>query len=412
MSYAQEREALYSPLRHVFNWDWLYGTEYALADIHAITLEFRQELAYATVALGKIYAKAAAFTQIGSDELLQELGFPPETWGSIRVLVIPNLATSIGRFDFASTPEGLKMLEFNSDTPTSVVEAFFVNGQVCAHFGYQNPNEGMERDLAQAFAQVLVRYQELGYPTDSIVFSSLGWHDEDKGTTQYLLDQSGLQGRFVPLEDLRVFEDRLWVFDKEEHYPIDVWYRLHALEKLAEELDEDSYPTGAHVLDLVARGKLALINPPSAFVAQTKAMQALIWGLHEAGEFFSPEEHQLIETYMLPTYLENRFVGEAGYVSKPVFGREGGAVSIFNAAGELLEKDEDELYWEQPMVYQKRVEMQEIQVSTLNGPYVGRLLWGSFLIGGQASAIAARIGKTITGNLSCFLPCGIRSQVG
>ncbi len=408
MNYAEKREALYAPLRDVFDWDWLYGMEYALADIHPITPEFRAELAHATEILGKIHAKAAAFTQIGSDELLQALGIPDEALGAVRVLVIPNLATTIGRFDFALTSEGLKMLEFNADTPTSVVEAFYVNGQVCAHLGYQDPNKDMENHLSAAFAQILGRYQELGYPTDSIVFSALGWHDEDRGTAQYLLEHSGLKARFVPLENLRVFEDRLWAFTEEEKIPIDVWYRLHALEKLAEEQDEDSYPTGAHVLDLVARGKLALINPPSAFAAQTKALQALIWGLHEAAEFFSPEEHDMIERYMLPTYMENRFLGQEGYVSKPLLGREGGAVSIYASDGKILEKDHDEFYWEQPMVYQKFVELEAVEVSTLSGPYKGRLLWGSFLIGGKASAIAARIGERITGNLSCFLPCGIR----
>lgn len=409
MSYAEEREALYAPLRDVFNWDWLYGMEYALAGVHLITSEFRAEISQATEALGKIYAKAAAFTQIGSDELLQALGIPEAALGAVRVVVLPNLATTIGRFDFAHTQEGLKMLEFNADTPTSVVEAFYVNGKVCRYFNFGDPNRNMEHDLRAAFSQILTRYQEMGYPTESIVFSSLQQHDEDRGTTKYLLKSSGLPARFVPLENLRVFEDRLWAFTEAENFPIDVWYRLHPLEKLAEEQDEDGYPTGAHVLDLVARGKLALINPPSAFVAQTKALQALIWGLHETQEFFSPEEHELIEHYMLPTYLENRFLGREGYVTKPFFGREGGAVSIYDAKGRLLAKDQEESYWEQPMVYQKFVELETVEAATINGPYRGQLLWGSFLIGGKASAVAARLGGQITGNLSCFLPCGIRT---
>lgn len=411
MEYTVLREEFYGSLRSVFPWDWLDGMEYALAEVYPLEPQLRQELAFATGALGEIYAKTVRSTQFGSDELLLELGIPQEALNAVRTSVLPELATLIGRFDFAQTQEGLKMLEFNADTPTSVVEAFYVNGMACQYFGFQDPNQGMELDIQTAFLQAIKRYQELGFPTESVVFSSLGWHEEDKGTTQYLLEHSGLKGRFIPLDALRVYEDRLWAFQENEIFPIDVLYRLHALEKLAGEKDEtDGYPTGAHVLDMIARGKLAIINPPSGFIAQTKAFQALIWGLHKSNAFFSADEQRIIEKYMLPTYLENRFLHQEPYVSKPIYGREGGAVSIHNAAGEVIEADKDELYWEQPMIYQKYAEMKEVECQTVNGPYRGRLLWGSFLIGGRASAIAARIGQRITGNASFFLPVGYRQD--
>lgn len=412
-SYEEMREQLYGPLRAVFSWDWMDGTEYGLAGIHYITPEFRQEIAFATEALGAIYAKTVFAVQSADEELLLELGIPEEALLAVRILVKPEMVTAIGRFDFVQTSEGLKMIEFNADTPTSVVEAFFVNGKACTYFGEKSPNKGMEVQINKAFTDILESYKEQGYATDSIVFSALGWHNEDRDTVKYLMDQSGLAANFVALEDLRVSEDRLCALIDEQLIPIDVWYRLHALEKLAEDNDEgDEYPTGAHVLDLVARGKLAIINPPSAFVAQTKALQSLIWNLHEAGEFYTPQEHQWIESYMLPTYMENRFLNKSPYVTKPILGREGGAVSLFEADGQVVEQDQDGFYWDQPMIYQKRVDMEEIESNTACGSYRGRLLWGSFLVGGKASAICARIGERITGNLSCFLPTGIKNSEG
>lgn len=407
MSYAEKREKLYGAHRSIFSWDWLDGMEYALAEVYQIEPKFRQELSFATDALGRIYAKTVSSIQLGSDELLLEIGIPKEALSVVRLFILPEIATSIGRFDFAQTQEGIKMLEFNADTPTSIVEAFYANGKACEYFGFIDPNAGMIEHLQAAFLQAIRRYKELGYPTESIVFSSLGWHEEDKGTTQFLLKYSGLKSQFIPLEDLRVFNDRLWAFKDNEKFPIDVLYRLHALEKLAVEKDViDGYPTGEHVLDLIARGKLAIINPPSAFIAQTKALQALIWGLHESNNFYSVDEHQIIEKYMLPTYLENRFLHQMPYVCKPIYGREGGAVSIYNEAGKIIDADKDEFYWEQPMIYQKYVEMKEVESQTISGLYRGRLLWGSFLVGGRASAVSARIGDRITGNLSCFLPVG------
>jgi len=413
LPYEELREQLYGPLRSVFSWDWMDGTEYGLAAIHLVTSKFRQEIAFATEVLGGIYAKTVFSVQSADDTLLLELGIPEEALLAVRVLVKPDMVTAIGRFDFLQTVEGLKMIEFNADTPTSVVEAFFVNAKACRFFGAESPNEGLDGQMREAFTRIIETYQQQGYATDSIVFSALGWHDEDRDTVKYLLKHSGLSAQFVALEDLRISEDRLCALINEQLVPIDVWYRLHALEKLAIECDErDQYPTGAHVLDLVARGKLAIINPPSAFVAQTKALQSLIWNLHEAGEFYTKEEHQWIETYMLPTYMENRFLNKLPFVTKPILGREGGAVSLFEADGLLVEQDKDDSYWDQPMIYQKRVEMEEVESNTMGGLYKGRLLWGSFLVGGKASAISARIGERITGNLSCFLPIGLITSEG
>ncbi|KEO83853.1 glutathionylspermidine synthase family protein [Tumebacillus flagellatus] len=413
MEYAARRDLIYGPLREegVFTWDWMYGEEYALASFHTISQAQRQELAAATEALGRIFHKVAGIVQQAPDELLLQLGIPEAALGAVRVTVADDVTTLVGRFDFASTSQGLKMLEFNSDTPTSIVEAFHVNGRVCEHFGVEDPNRGMVQHLRDGFGRLLARYAELGYPVEEVYFSALDWHDEDAGTTKYLLEQSGLRGQFIPLADLRYYDDQLAAYktfgDEWELHRIDVLYRLHALEKLAEECDEEGFPTGARVLDLIARRKLAVINPPQGFIAQTKALQALIWNLHETGEFFTEQEHEAIARYMLPTYLENRFLGESEYVTKPIFGREGGGVVLWTRDGQAEEQDQEAHYWEQPMIYQQRVELESISVETLRGTYDGHLLWGSFLIDGQASAIVARVGGKITGNLSYYLPVGV-----
>ncbi|MEJ8545599.1 glutathionylspermidine synthase family protein [Brevibacillus borstelensis] len=409
-SHNSERERLYGPLRAegVFTWDRMYGEEYALADIRLVTDEFRQELSYATSQLDRVFAKAVPVLQKADDTLLLELGVPEPALRAVRTVIPQVPATVVGRFDFAQTTEGLKMLEYNSDTPTGIVEAFCVNEYACRFFGRKNPNRGMEQGIARAFQNMLEAYRRQGYQTEHIWFSSLDWHEEDKGTTLYLLKKSGLPARFAGLEQLRVCEDRLYVLDGEDLTPVDVLYRLHALEKLAGERDEDGYPTGAHVLQLIADKKLAIINPPSAFLLQSKAIQALIWNLHEADEFLTHEEHGIISSYMLPTYFENRFAGAAPYVTKPVFGREGGGVALFDADGTVAEKDQEEFYWDQQMMYQKRVELPVVTVSTSDGQREGRLLWGSFLIGGEPSAIIARVGGPITNNMSYYLPVGIK----
>lgn len=405
MDYRQNRENLFNAIRqeNIFTWDFMYGQEYALASTCQLAPSELVEINYATEQLGSIFAKTTQVLQQGSNQLLLELGVPPKSFNAVRVSVFPHCPTTIGRFDFARTPTGLKMLEFNSDTPGGVVEAFYLNGRVCSHFGYTDVNAGLSSGIATAFTNIVAEYKLQGYNTDNIVFSALDWHEEDAGTTRFLMQHSDLFACFVPLKDLRIYQDALWWSDAGRLKPIDVMYRLHPLGILCEETDQDGYPTGEHLLDLVYRKKLAIINPPGAMLAQNKALQALIWQLHEACEYYTPEEQQIIATYMLPTYLENRFLGKSNYVVKPIYGREGGGITIYNAQGMATAKDANHCYWEQQMIYQQYAPLEQISVSTLKGRYTGSLLWGSFLIGGQASAVNARVGGPITDDLSYFL---------
>lgn len=408
--YLTTREQIYQPIREqgVFTWDLIQGQEYALAQCMTVTESFTREIREATQRIGDLYHKLVHSLQQGPDDLFLELGIPPVAFPFCHTTIPLSFVTAIGRFDFAQTPQGLKMLEFNSDTPTSVVEAYYVNEQVCRFFGMQNPNEGLEMHITQAFQQTVKAYQESGFATTSKVFTSIGGHEEDVGTTKFLMRHGGIGGSFIPISKLGIsLEDhQLCYLDEGNWIPVDLLYRLHAGEIFAEDQNRQGYPIGAHILRLVSQKKLAMINPPSAFVAQTKALQALIWSLHEQNLFFTPEEHEVIKTYFLPTYLDDVFRGEKPYVKKPILGREGGAVTLFSADGEVLAKDGEDQYWNQAMVYQELADLPVTEAETIQGTYRGKLLWGCFFVGGQASALVTRLDREITGNLAYYLPFG------
>lgn len=409
--YRRWRKQIYDPLKEegLFTWDSIPGEEYALATMHSITPDFRSEIASATEELGALFYKVMRVIQNGSDDLLQELGLPKNTWNAVKLYLQTQAPTVIGRFDFAMTPQGLKMLEFNSDTPTSIVEAYYVNEHVCKMYKCHNPNAGMDKDIGPAFQNAVHMYEQEGYPCESIYFSSLEWHQEDKGTTIYLLQQSGLPSSFVPLKDLAVQGNRLFAYNSLEnaYTPIDVLYRLHGLELFVEDKDEDGYPTGNHILELVAQKKLAIINPPSAFILQSKALQALIWNVYVSKSFFDAEERELIASYMLPTYLDNPFQGKTSYVEKPIFGREGDSVTIYDKHGNPVAFNQEKAYRNQMMIYQEKVDLGTVRVPTLKGEVEGKLLWGSFLLDGKASAIVARVDEEITGDMAFYLPVGM-----
>lgn len=136
---------------------------------------------------------------------------------------------------------------------------------------------------------------------------------------------------------------------------------------------------------------------------QNKSVLALIWKLYEESVFFTEEEQDIIYKYCLPTYFSNKRFLERheSYVSKPVFGREGGGVSIYEN-DELLAEDKTEYYFEQRKIYQQYIEMPDYTIDTWDGPYTGKLLIGSHCISGRAAGLFLRVGEKITGNLSMF----------
>src|SRR5207247_435116 len=143
------------------------------------------------------------------------------------------------------------------------------------------------------------------------------------------------------------------------------------------------------LFDLVRQHRLALINPPSAFLLQSKAVQAIVWGLHEANLYFTADEHRLIQRHMLPTYMDPVF-HEEKYVIKPVYGSQGDTISVVDPKKGETWRSATSTYAGQPMVYQQYVEMPLMDAMTEDGPRRLRALTTCFLIAGEPAGIGMR----------------------
>ena len=105
--YKEKRKQFYSKFPSF--WSDLYGGEYSLYHIFEITEQTRMLLREATERMGKIFFKTARLLRTLPDEQLLELGFPHSCLPFIRMKTLyPE--TVIGRFDFALTKNGFKML--------------------------------------------------------------------------------------------------------------------------------------------------------------------------------------------------------------------------------------------------------------------------------------------------------------
>ena len=401
--YHTKRQQFYAGIKDF--WADLYGEEYALYDVALLTKDEVAHIRLISERIGAIFFKMSSLLRNVPDETLIEMGFPAETLSFIRLKTLP-VDSVISRLDLIPYGESYKCIEINTDTPTFIKEVFFVNGMICKVFGVQNPNDGMEQLLRQAVSNSV--YNSTNKKEPHIVFTAHEDNIEDYQTVLYL-QQSVQSSKFTPLHQLRI-QKGIGLFD-EAGVKIDVLYRqTFPIENMILDQDQDGNPIGLWLLQLVEEHKLAIINPPSAFLLQNKAVQAVIWGLHEERHpFFTEQEHRWIDEYFLPTYLEAQSFLQKGvsYVKKPSFGREGDTVEIFNENGELTDADGQQSYTAYVPVYQQYIEHPTISFYSEKGLQQGSLLVGSFLLNGKPAAIGYRVGGRITNNLSYYLPVGL-----
>lgn len=273
-----------------------------------------------------------------------------------------------GRFDLAydgrSPP---KLLEYNADTPTALLEAAVVQW-----FWLQDVHKG--RDQFNSIHERLLEFwPRLGAATQGpIHFVSSRGHVEDFMTANYLRDtamQAGLETVYLPVEDIGWNRARKAFVDLEER-PIRTLYKLYPWEwMLAEEF-------APHLLEYRVRW----LEPPWKVLLSNKAILVVLWELF-------PEC-----PYLLPAFFEPK---TDAYVRKPCQSREGANVQVVRSGKVVHETDGE--YGEGPVVYQALAELPSFGG---NHPVLG-----SWVVNGYACGMGIREDASpVTSNLSRFVP--------
>ncbi len=409
--HRRKRQEVYSKLDSF--WHDLYDSEYGLYDIALLEKSEIEEIRLATKRVGRIFFKVGQLLRNVPDELLLQLDIPKDILPFIRHRALP-VETVIARVDLVQTKHGFKLLEINSDTPTFEKEVFYANGKLCQAFQVEDPNDGLVsklgKEMRKALAEVLHVAKIKKEP--HIVFTSHEDHEEDKYTTKFLMEVANVKAKYVPLHKLTIIRNE-GLYD-DEGKRIDVLYRqTYPLEHLIEDVTADATEKiGLQLLELVISNKLQMLNPISAFLLQSKAIQALIWGMMEADHpLFTDEEKQWISTYFLPTYLEPDHFLQNGkkYVQKPSFGREGDTVTILQGKRKLME-DVHKTYETSLPVFQEYIDLPSKEINTIHGNKEAKILIGSFLVNGEPCGIGLRAGGQITDNNAYFLPLGLKLE--
>ncbi len=288
-----------------------------------------------------------------------------ETWNSEP----PSL---YGRFDLAydgkSPP---KLLEYNADTPTALLEASVVQWYWLQDlFPTKDQFNSIHEQLIEKWRDIKPHIQQPLY------FGSAQNPDtEDEMTVHYLRDtasQAGISTEFILMNDIG--------WDRSGNCFIDLDYKqIHSVFKLYpwEWIINEDF--GKHVLDTYR--KLVWIEPIWKMLWANKGILAILWELF-------PGHPNLVEAnigyeFSLPYY-----------VRKPLLGREGSSVFMKTPYGAIEQPGE---YGAGGYVYQEFIDVPDFDG---HFPVVG-----SWLVDGTPTGIGIRESDSrITTNLSRFVP--------
>ena len=273
-----------------------------------------------------------------------------------------------GRMDFAFGPDGVpKLLEYNADTPTSLLEGAVIQWTWLTERFPQLDQWNAVHEL------LIARWREITPRLDGdLVHFGCIENIEDEMTIGYLRDtasQAGLRSVGISMDDIG-WDEGLGTFVDLEGQAIRNLFKLYPWEGLL----EDDFGS------LIARvPSLCWVEPAWKMVLSTKGILPILWELF-------PGHPNLLEASREPLAV--------GWVRKPLHGREGSNVTI---AAPGVSTDTGGPYDGDGFVYQAYADL---------GEHDGmRPVIGSWLIGDRPAGLGIReTPGYVTDNTACFVP--------
>ncbi len=286
-----------------------------------------------------------------------------------------------GRFDLGVSADcgQIKLLEFNADTPTSLLEASVIQWYWLQDF---DKNKDQFNSIHEKLVSHMKVCKDYLYGNLKLWLTCARGSDEDFMTVKYMQDiaqQAGIANDFLYIDEVSV-EDSYLVspFVTPQKEPINNLFKLYPYEWLFHE---------AFGPELVKKRDHTLwIEPPYKAILSNKMLLVYLYKLF-------PNHPNILPAYYSKDGENTSHM--RSYARKPVLGREGNNVSIFKN-GNLAEQNNGE-YGEEGFVLQEYFDMAKFDG---NMPVIG-----SWLIGGVAAGMGI---KETTGlvhnNMSKFIP--------
>lgn len=272
-----------------------------------------------------------------------------------------------GRFDLAFDGERIKLLEYNADTPTALLEAAVIQWYWLQDFA---PGSDQFNSIHE---RLIKKWRELNdYLSKPLYFAHMN-EPEDAMTACYMRDtaeQAGIKTAELLIDEMG------WngsgYTDPGEHM-IHACFKLYPWEWMVRE------EFGSHLTEV--RDLVNWIEPIWKMVLSNKGILPILWELY-------PNHENLLKTY----FSSAREMST--YARKPLLSREGANIALTTSEGQTATGG---LYGQEGYIYQELA-----PIPNFNGMHP---VIGSWVIDGESAGIGIRESDTlVTTNLSRFIP--------
>ena len=353
------------------------------------------ELERATNELHALFLHATDYV-LQDDALLAKFNLPRALWPRIHQSWNNRRNQMItGRLDFSVSARGIKLFEYNADSAACHMECGKVQGKWADHFGCdvgRDPGADLHERLVEAWKESDV---------DGVLHVMT---DRDLEETYHaLFMKEALEAAGIECKVLEGLAGLSWddagnVLDADGlriRWVWKTWAWETALDQIRAECEDDdeslpgsrtSHPP--RLVDVLLRRDVMVYEPLWTLIPSNKAILPVLWSL------FPNHPYLLNSSFELSDALR-----EKGYVSKPIVGRCGANIRIFDRGEALLEETAG-AFEDRQQIYQEFFPLPiiagyNVQVSTFSaaGTYAGSCLRvdPSLVISGASDNMPLRI---------------------
>jgi glutathionylspermidine synthase len=300
----------------------------------------------ATNTLYDMYVEAAE--HVVENNLFHEIGIPFNLVEVIKESWEDDVHWHLyGRFDLAGGVDGkpIKLLEFNADTPTALFETAIIQWAMLKKSCLEEKSQfnSLYESLVNNFKRLVTLEEDVStfeerYDGWNFLFTSVKGNSEEENTVrllQHIATEAGFETEFAYIDDIE-FSAEDGIFYQDKNY--ELWFKLIPWEDIA--LEESDL--AMLLTNIIKNQKAIIFNPAYTLLFQSKGLLKILWDLY-------PNHPLLLESSFEPLQGKKQ-------VQKPVFGREGGSITILDEESNKLAHAKGD-YDSHKMLYQAYTEL-------------------------------------------------------
>ena len=352
---------------------------------YKINFDFLLNVGEVSLKLHELFLEATNLV-INDDQLLTQFGIPQIFWERIRHSWNNEQDFNLtGRFDFGFDGEKLKVFEYNADTANQLFECAIIQKKwpEAVHLpSVFTPVRRLNLALVQNWKKMKI---------NSKIHLFIDENPKERLTALYMqnvIKEAGLQSKLCVGMNEFVWKDG-FIVDQDGDKVQFVWKSLMWETIFEDYLHSNAKSEHPRLSDVFLNDQIKVIEPIWKVITSNKGILSLLSQIY-------PNHLNLLLTEW---NLSDQFK-ENGYVQKPIVGRHGENITLYQSNGDSIIATRPGQYSHRPTIYQ-----QLFPLKNTDGYYP---IVNSWMIGGLYAGLCVREDENlITNDQSPMVPCCI-----